>query len=116
MCSDLWYLKMIFSFFTPNFISLMGFQHSLVLMLHSTPYNLKTAYVQILDLHVGWISAVPKCDTDWSELMAILSCLSAFEIESMQYLVSSNFSAHPSVVFVSFDAACEGGVFLVHLF
>lgn len=74
MYTVLGYFHMTFSFFKPNvmfkeFLKNPYFSHQPLPL-----YNLESIYVQILDLHVGQLSAMAKCDTDWNELTAIFSC------------------------------------------
>ena len=74
MYTVLGYFHMTFTFFKPNvmfkeFLKNPYFSHQPLPL-----YNLESIYVQILDLHVGQLSDMAKCDTNWNELTAIFSC------------------------------------------
>lgn len=68
-------------------------------------YNLETTYLQILDLHVGQISIMLKCDTDWNKLVETVSCWVTMSLEAWNTLSSKS-----TGLSASFEAAGAGGL------
>lgn len=81
ICFLLWHFCIIFSFF--NLIYLFNEFPNISWSSHciSPPHNLEIDYLQVLGMHVGQISVMPNCDTDWNELMAFVSCRGHMSLE-----------------------------------